>query len=90
MGALGKILIQILFAALPGIAKAILDRVMSKKAPKEQTAPEALLEVANQQAEVQHEVNQINAQPLAVDDAVDRLRARAAAAYPAAPDGGGA
>lgn len=88
MGALGKILIQLLFAAIPGITRAILERVMAKKAAAPQTAPEAVLEVAKQEAEVQHDINQINSQPLAVDDAVERLRQRAAAAYPA--DGSGA
>ncbi len=85
MGAIGQILLNLLLAVIPGIAKAILERFLSKPKPPEQTAAEAVLEVSKQEAEVQHEVNQINSKPMAVNDAVNRLRERAAAAYP--PDG---
>ena len=87
MGAIGQILLNLFIAVIPGIAKAILERLLNKPKPPEQTAAEAVLEVANKEAEVQHEVNTINSKPMAVDDALNRLRKRATDAYP--PDGRG-
>ena len=72
-----KILLNILIAIIPGLFKAILDRLCAKPKEVEQTAPEALLEVAKQQAEVQHAVNRINAKPKSVSGAIAKLRKRA-------------
>jgi len=78
---MGSILAQVLFAVIPSLCKALLERFLKKSdthEPEPKTAESALLEVANAQSEVQHEINKINAQPIAVDDALARLRDRAA------------
>ena len=82
MGAIGQILLNLFIVVIPGIAKAILERFLNKPKPPEQTAAEAVLEVTKEEAEVQHEVNTVNSQPMAVNDALKRLRERSAAAYP--------
>lgn len=87
---MGSFLAQLIFSILPTVAKALLERLL-KKPPEQpkQTADGALLEVAKEQAEVQRENNKIQAQPLSADDAVARLRERAARAYPGKPGNSG-
>lgn len=84
---MGSFLAQLLFSILPTVAKALLEHLL-KKPPEQpkQTAEGALLEVAKEQAEVQHAISEINATPVTVDDAITRLRKRSASAY---PDGNG-
>ena len=79
---MGGFLTQLFFAILPSLAKAVLHRLIRKKEEPPKTAAEAVAEIAQKEAEVQHEVNTVNSQPMAVNDALKRLRERSAAAYP--------
>lgn len=74
---MGNFLAQIFFAIIPSLCKALIERFLRKPAPEPKTADSALLDVANAEAKVQHEINNINANSLSVSDALGRLRERA-------------
>jgi len=75
---LGNFIAQIFFAIIPSLCKALIERFLRKPAPEPKTADSALLDVANETAKVQHEINNISAAKLSVPDALARLRDRAA------------
>lgn len=75
---MGSILAKVLFAIIPSLCKALIERFLKKPAPETKTADSALLDVANDTQKVQHEINNISAARLSVPDALARLRDRAA------------
>jgi len=90
---MGSILAQVLFAIIPSLCKALLERFLKKSetpAPEPKTADSALLDVANAEAKVQHEISDINAAHLSVPDALARLRDRAANSADSPDNRGGA
>jgi len=76
---MGSLISNLLLALIPALVKALVDRFLKKpdQAQPAQTAEQALLTVATEQAEVQHAVNRINSKPKSVANAVAGLRKRA-------------
>lgn len=76
---MGSLISNLLLALIPALVKALVDKFLKKadQAQPAQTADQALLTVATEQAEVQHAVNRINSKPKSVANAVAGLRKRA-------------
>lgn len=76
---MGSLISNLLMAIIPALVKALVDRFFKKtdQAQPVQTAEQALLTVATKQAEVQNEINKINAKPKSVSGAIAGLRKRA-------------
>lgn len=84
---MGEIIIRLFTAMITSAIPALIAHFLKPKPQQpEQTKDGALLDVAQQQAEVQHAISEINATPVTVDDAITRLRKRSKDAY---PDGNG-
>lgn len=82
-----EVFIRLFTAMITSAIPALIAHFLKPKPQQpEQTKDGALLEVAQQQAEVQHAISEINSNPITVDDAITRLRKRSASAY---PDGNG-
>lgn len=76
---MGSLISNILAALIPALVKALVDRFFPKKSDQAvptQTAEQALLTVATEQAEVQDAVNKINSKPKSVSGAIAGLRKR--------------